>query len=73
MSDADGAPSRAILSTRQAAERLGVSRFRVIQFIREGRLEATKLGREYMIEEDALGRLVRYPQGAAGWARNRDK
>ena len=38
----------------EAAEKLGVSRWRVNQFINEGRLPAQKIGRSYVIKEDNL-------------------
>jgi excisionase family DNA binding protein len=42
----------------EAAEKLGVSRWRVNQFINEGRLPAKKIGRSYVIKENDL-ELVR--------------
>jgi excisionase family DNA binding protein len=45
------------LTTQEAADRLGISRVRVHQLIREQRLPADKKGRDYFIEEKAL-RLV---------------
>lgn len=42
----------------EAAEKLGVSRWRVNQFINEGRLPAQKIGRSYIIKETDLN-LVR--------------
>jgi excisionase family DNA binding protein len=46
-----------ILSTSEVAERLNVSVRRVHHFIEQGRLPATKLGRDYVIYEKDL-RLV---------------
>ncbi len=46
-----------VLTTREVAERLNVSVRRVHQFIEQGRLPATKLGRDYIIQEKDL-RLV---------------
>jgi excisionase family DNA binding protein len=43
-----------LLTTQQAAERLGVSASRVRQFILDGRLPATKLGRDNLIREADL-------------------
>jgi excisionase family DNA binding protein len=43
-----------LLSTTQAADRLGVSVARVQTFIWEGRLAAIKVGRAYAIDEDDL-------------------
>lgn len=45
---------RDLLTTQQAAERLGVSASRVRQFILDGRLPATKLGRDNLIREADL-------------------
>jgi excisionase family DNA binding protein len=46
-----------LISTSEAAERLGVHITRVQVLIREGRLPAQKIGRTYVIDEDDL-RLV---------------
>jgi len=43
-----------LLSTTQAAERLGLSVPRIQTFIWEGRLPAVKVGRSYAIDEDDL-------------------
>jgi excisionase family DNA binding protein len=43
-----------LLTTKEAAERLGVGYVRVNQFIKEGRLPAQKYGRDYMIKESDL-------------------
>lgn len=60
-----------ILTTKQAGERLGVSRYRVQQLITDGRLKATRFGRAYMIEESALEAVRERPSGRDGWAKNR--
>lgn len=44
----------AALTTRQAAERLGVTVSRVRHLVLEGRLPAEKFGRDLMIREDDL-------------------
>lgn len=49
-----------ILTTKQAAERLGVSVRRVQALITAGTLKALKLGREYAIEESALSGVKVY-------------
>lgn len=46
-----------LLTTKQAAERLGISIPRIHQLINEGRLPAEKVGRDYVIKEEDL-RLV---------------
>lgn len=43
-----------LISTSEAAERLGVHITRVQVLIREGRLPAQKIGRTYVIDEDDL-------------------
>ncbi|MET0466893.1 MAG: helix-turn-helix domain-containing protein [Chitinophagaceae bacterium] len=43
-----------LLTTQQAAERLGISQPRIYQLISEGRLPAQKIGRDYVINEDDL-------------------
>jgi len=48
----------ALLTTSEAAERLGVTVGRIHQFIQEGRLPAEKKGRDYFIDSSDL-RLVK--------------
>jgi excisionase family DNA binding protein len=43
-----------LLTTKEAAARLGISVMRVQQLIWEGRLPAEKMGRDYFIKEDDL-------------------
>ena len=43
-----------LLNTKQAAERLNISAIRVRQLIREGRLAAQLVGRDYVIKESDL-------------------
>jgi excisionase family DNA binding protein len=43
-----------LISTSEAADRLGVHITRVQVLIREGRLPAQKIGRTYVIDEDDL-------------------
>ncbi len=43
-----------ILNTTAAAEKLKISAIRVRQLIREGRLPAQKVGRDYIIQEKDL-------------------
>lgn len=42
------------MTTQEAAEALGIHRSRVLHLIREGRLKATKHGRDWWIEEADL-------------------
>lgn len=53
-----------LLSTAEAAEKLNVTPIRVRQLIREGKLIAQKVGRDYAIEESALEGVKTY--GKAG-------
>lgn len=53
-----------LLSTDQAAERLGISGRRVRALIAEGKLQATYVGGGYIIEESALDAVKVY--GKAG-------
>ncbi len=43
-----------LLSVAQVAERLGVTRARVNQFISENRLPAQRIGRSFVIREEDL-------------------
>ncbi len=52
-----------LLSVIEAAEKLGVSRWRVNQFINEGRLPAQKVGRSYVIKESDLHLVEDRPTG----------
>ena len=52
-----------LLSTKLAAEALGVGRSRVLALIRRGLLPAEKVGREWLIRSEDLGRLSRRPPG----------
>lgn len=42
------------ITTVEAAERLGLSRVRVFTLIKQGRIKAEKLGRDWMIDEKNL-------------------
>ena len=43
-----------LLTTKQAAEKLGITPRRVQALVTAGRLPATKFGRDYMIKESDL-------------------
>ena len=48
------------LTTKEAAERLNVSRPRIYQLIEEGKLLAEKFGRDFQIKESALKNVETY-------------
>ena len=50
-----------LLTTQQAAERLGISQPRIYQLISEGRLRAQKVGRDYVIDEGDLKQVENRP------------
>ncbi len=47
-------PGMNLLTTKEAAEKLGVTVPRVHTFIKEGRLPAEKMGRDFFIKEEDL-------------------
>ena len=51
------------LTTQQAGEFLGVSAQRVLALIREGRLPAAKVGRDWLIARRDLEKFEKRPQG----------
>lgn len=53
-----------LLTTNEAAEKLKVTPIRVRQLIREGKLQAERVGRDYVIAESALKTVIVY--GKAG-------
>jgi excisionase family DNA binding protein len=48
------------LTTKEAAERLGVNASRVRQLILAGKLPSEKFGRDRMIDEDDLSKVKTY-------------
>lgn len=52
-----------MISTKQAAERLGISALRVQQLIRAGRLKAQKIGRDYVIDAADLTEVMERKPG----------
>ncbi len=48
------------LTTKEAAERLNISRPRVYQLIEEKKLIAEKIGRDYLIKESSLSKVATY-------------
>lgn len=53
-----------LLTTKDAAQRLGISAIRVRVLIRESRLPATKVGRDWLIQEDDLVMVQERKPGA---------
>lgn len=51
------------LTTEQAGEALGVTRQRVLVLIREGRLPARKVGRDWLIAPEDIKGFEKRPQG----------
>ena len=52
-----------LLSTRQVAERLGVDTKTVLRYIHQGKLKASRIGRDYRIPESSLSTLVYSQRG----------
>lgn len=42
------------ISTREAAEIMGISRIAVVKKIQKGQIKAEKVGRSYMVDRDSL-------------------
>ena len=51
------------ITTAQAAEQLGVTRGRVLQYIWSGRLKARKIGRDYILDSRAVAAFRPLPPG----------
>ena len=51
------------LTTKQAGHRLGITDARIRKLILTGRLPAQKIGRDWMIKEEDLQKLVIYKRG----------
>lgn len=67
-----------LLTTSEAAERLHVTPIRIRQMIREGKIEAKQVGRDYVIEESSLESVKTYgkagrPKGANGKPKTENK
>ena len=59
-----------LLSTQEAATRLGISRRRVLALVSTGRLPAQKVGRDWIIQEADLDKVKDRPQG---WVKGRPR
>jgi excisionase family DNA binding protein len=51
-----------LLDTQEVADLLGVSRERVLQFIRAERLTATKVGQQWIIKRDEFEQFAARPR-----------
>jgi excisionase family DNA binding protein len=49
-----------MLTTKQAAERAGVSERRIRQLIKDGTIDAVKVGRDHLIDPDSLSKVTFY-------------
>ncbi len=58
------------ITTEQAAELLGVSRIRILAFIKDGRLKAEKAGRAWLILKSDLDFFSKQPR-PQGWRKGR--
>ncbi len=52
-----------LLNTKEASEKLNVSAIRIRQLIQQGRIPATKVGRDYVIQESDLKDLAQRKNG----------
>jgi excisionase family DNA binding protein len=52
-----------VLTTQQAAEKLGITRQRVGALIRSGRLPAVKVGRDWVLDEKDVDNFEKQPAG----------
>jgi excisionase family DNA binding protein len=47
------------ISVKQAAELLGYSRVHIVRLINDGKIQASKVGRSYVIEKSTLGGIFK--------------
>lgn len=59
-----------LISTNEAAKILGVSASRVRQLIIDGRLEATKIGRDQLLDEEKVTNFASKPRERTGRPKN---
>lgn len=62
-----------LLSVAEVAERLGVTRARVNQFINEKRLPAQRIGRSFVVREEDLGLIENRKTGRPSKAKIEEK
>lgn len=60
------------LTTEQAAKYLGVSRIRVLAFIKDGRLKAERAGRAWLIHSSDLEKFAKEPR-PEGWQKGKPR
>ncbi len=58
------------ISTAEAAKILGISASRVRQLIIDGRLEATKVGRDQLLEKELVENFALIPRERTGRPKN---
>jgi excisionase family DNA binding protein len=52
-----------LLTTREAGHRLGLKSVTIRKYISQGRLSATRLGRDWLVKIEDLDALIRNPVG----------
>jgi len=57
-----------MLTTAQAAQRLGCTRRRVLALIHEGQLDAERFGRDWAIDEESVARRQVVQDAQRAWA-----
>ena len=48
-----------LISVKQAAELLGYSRIHIVRLINDGKIQASKVGRSYVIDKNSLGGIFK--------------
>ena len=61
------------LTVTETAEKLDVSPRRIRQFISEGRLQAKKIGKQYIISKASLGKFIDKPRKVGRPAGSKNK
>jgi excisionase family DNA binding protein len=56
--------SEELLTTQQAADKIGISRARIIGLIKEGKILANKVGRDWVIHKEDLAKFQRKQPGS---------
>lgn len=51
-----------VVTTTKAAEMLGVTRQRIVQLITDGKLQAHKVGRDWLIRSESVEALMAVPR-----------